>query len=502
MYTTEYAVGYTEAIILIVLISFITWKLFSQRNIPPGPWGLPLVGYIPYMGEKPELTLTKLGKKYGNIFSLQLGSRLVVVLNDYAVIKEAFVKQGMAFMARPAGIALAINDDEKGIGLERGISYIQHRRFLLSTLRDFGMGKTDLEPTVNDEIRNLLDVIAGFNGKPMNPHRILTLSTVNIICAMTLGKRFEYSDPMLETLLQLPGRFIEISGSLAIRQYFPFLRHVPFSNAITKQDTLEEITNIYDKINMDIIKQHQNNPNEDIHDYIDAYLAKRNEIIAQFGDEGPFDLEFLAGTLKVLFIGGAETVATTLLWGMMYLISNPSIQAKVQAEIDAVIGAERAPSVTDQPQMNFTRATIMEIARCASVTPLGLLRSNVEEVTVFGYRIPKETCIISNLWAVHHDESLWEDPDSFMPERFLDEKGILKRCDYLIPFCIGKRSCVGEYIAKMQLFLFFTSLFQRFTLQPENYDPKTFKHKSGIARVPDPFTIRAVQRDNFRVGGE
>lgn len=499
--TSDYLTILLKGIILILIISFVTWKLFAQQNIPPGPWGLPVVGYLPFLGDKPELTLAKLGKKYGNIFSLRLGYRLVVVLNDYTAIKEALIKQGNVFFVRPSGIAIGVNDDEKGLAMDQTTDrYLQHRRFLISTLRDFGMGKRNLEPTINDEIKKWLSFIGKFNGEPMNPQHTLSLSTLNVISAMLLGKRFDYDNPVLEFLLNMSGRFVEISGPTALRQYFPYLKYLPFTNVITHQKTLEKIKQEYDIFHMELVKKHQKDQTgEDIRDYIDAYLQHRKNLIEKDGSDGIFDLEYLVGTLKVMFIGGAETVASTLRWGMLYLTTNPSIQARVQAEIDAVIGSERAPSMTDQAEMHYTRATLMEIARFGSITPLGLVHSNTEETTVLGYKIPKGSYIIPNLWAAHYDENLWEDVDSFKPERFLDRNGKVIKCEHLIPFSAGKRSCVGESLGKMELFLFFTSLFQRFTLQPENYDPRHFKHLSGIARVPDAFTIRAIQRHNFKM---
>ena len=144
---------------------------------------------------------------------------------------------------------------------------------------------------------------------------------------------------------------------------------------------------------------------------------------------------------------------------------HPAISGKLQAEIDTVIGQERGPNVTDRPAMVYTEAFICEILRKTSVVPLGLTHRAAEDDTVEGFLIPKDTSVVANIYAVHHDPDVWVDPESFRPERWIDVDGKVKKSDNLIAFSAGKRYCIGQPVARMQLFLYITSIFQKFDVK-------------------------------------
>jgi len=166
----------------------------------------------------------------------------------------------------------------------------------------------------------------------------------------------------------------------------------------------------------------------------------------------------------------------------------------VQKEIDEVIGLERDPSLTDKKSLPYTEATIMEIHRMASIVPFSLAHGNTEETYVCEHRIPKGSYVLGNLWAVHHDKDIWGDPEEFRPERFLNEEGCVKKSEHLMPFSIGKRNCIGESLAQMEVFLYITSILQHFniTLAPGETLPTEIEF--GITMRPRPFKICAMPR--------
>lgn len=137
----------------------------------------------------------------------------------------------------------------------------------------------------------------------------------------------------------------------------------------------------------------------------------------------------------------------------------------MQEEIDRVIGREREPSFNDRMNMPYTEATILEIHRVVTLVPLSVPHRNVKDTHIFGHFIPKNTVILPNIWAVHHDVKIWKDPDNFRPERFLD-KNEPNKSEFVISFSIGKRACAGEPLARMELFLYFVSLLQTFEFVP------------------------------------
>uniref|UniRef100_A0A8C2EK70 Cytochrome P450, family 2, subfamily U, polypeptide 1 n=1 Tax=Cyprinus carpio TaxID=7962 RepID=A0A8C2EK70_CYPCA len=199
------------------------------------------------------------------------------------------------------------------------------------------------------------------------------------------------------------------------------------------------------------------------------------------------DLFYIIGDL---FIAGTDTTTNSVLWSILYMSLYPDVQEKVQQEIDAVVGSERVPSLTDKGNLPYTEATIMEVQRMTVVVPLSIPHMASETTEFRGYTIPKGTVIIPNLWSVHRDPTVWENPDDFNPGRFLDEQGKLLRKDCFIPFGIGRRVCMGEQLAKMELFLMFTSLMQAFTFRlPEGKSAPSMHGRFGLTLAPCPFTV-------------
>ncbi|XP_053418790.1 cytochrome P450 2U1 isoform X3 [Nycticebus coucang] len=168
---------------------------------------------------------------------------------------------------------------------------------------------------------------------------------------------------------------------------------------------------------------------------------------------------------------------------------------KVHEEIERVIGPNRAPSLTDKAQMPYTEATIMEVQRLTVVVPLAIPHMTSERTVLQGYTIPKGTLILPNLWSVHRDPAIWEKPEDFYPNRFLDDQGQLIKKETFIPFGIGKRVCMGEQLAKMELFLMFVSLMQSFTFAlPKNSEKPILTGRFGLTLAPHPFNIIISKR--------
>ncbi|XP_042329938.1 cytochrome P450 1A5-like [Sceloporus undulatus] len=168
---------------------------------------------------------------------------------------------------------------------------------------------------------------------------------------------------------------------------------------------------------------------------------------------------------------GFDTVTTTLSWSLMYLVVHPEIQTKIQKEIDEVIGRARKPNLQDRHLLPYTEAFILEVFRHSSFLPFTIPHRTTKKTVLNGYYIPKDLCVFVNQWQVNHDEALWKDPDSFNPERFLtaDGKNIDKEeSEKVLTFGLGKRKCIGEQIARWEVFLFLTTLLQELEFSVPN----------------------------------
>ncbi|XP_062240948.1 vitamin D 25-hydroxylase isoform X2 [Platichthys flesus] len=167
---------------------------------------------------------------------------------------------------------------------------------------------------------------------------------------------------------------------------------------------------------------------------------------------------------------------------------------RVHREIDSVLSNGRAPTLEDKQKMPFVEAVLHEILRFCNIVPLGIFRATSQDAKVKGYSIPKGTMVITNLYSVHFDEKYWNDPGVFLPERFLDSNGNFVRREAFLPFSLGKRCCLGEQLARMEMFLFFTTLLQRFHLQFPPGSVPSLTPKLGMTLQPKPYSICAVRR--------
>ncbi|XP_030626551.1 cytochrome P450 2J2 [Chanos chanos] len=462
------------------------------KNFPPGPWPLPFIGNLYHISlKKIHIQFAEFAEKYGSIFSVRIFGQKVVVLNGHKVVKEAFIQQGDNFADRPS---LPIFEDvfgNKGVVISNGYSWKQQRRFALSTLRGFGVGKKSLEPSIQLECRMLNEAVSNEQGRPFDFQILINNAVSNVICVLVFGDRFEYSDSKFQDLLKMINEAIYEEGSLWAQMYnvFPWImRRVPGPH----RKIFAHWNKVTDFIRIKIKEHRTDCDPTSPRDYIDCFLGEMEKW--KDDEAAGFNIENLCFCTLDLFVAGSETTSTTLYWGLLYMIKYPEIQAKVQAEIDRVVGSSRQPSVADRENLPYTDAVIHEIQRFGNIIPLNVGRSATKDTKLGEYVIPKGTMVIGSLTSVLFDKTEWETPHTFNPGHFLDAEGNFQRRDAFLPFSTGKRVCLGEQLARMELFLFFTSLLQHFTFSaPPGVEP-TLKYKMGLTHSPMPYKVCAVPR--------
>ncbi|XP_074120711.1 cytochrome P450 2J2-like [Sminthopsis crassicaudata] len=480
-------------LLLSVIILILTHYLQSRRrhlNYPPGPPSLPILGNFLQMDfKKPQVTLQKFVQKYGNILSMHVGSQIFVTVTGLPLIKEVLVNQGDIFIDRPQlPIHLHIFKSF-GLIMSNGQLWKQQRRFALMTLRNFGLGKKTLEDRIRLEAKYLIEAIREEKGQPFDPHFVINNAVSNIICSVTFGHRFEYHDSQFRELLKT----VDYVMKLLVRwecQLFNIIPSVmkflpgPHQKLFRESKKLESFVE-------DVIKQHKENLNpEEPQDFIDAYLKElsKDDIHSSFNEKN------LVYCTMDLFFAGTETTSTTLRWALLYMALYPEIQGKIQAEIDRVIGQSRQPTIADKENLPYTNAAVHEVQRMGDIIPFNAPRMAVVDTTVAGYHVPKGAMMMTNLTALNRDPEEWATPDTFNPEHFL-ENGQFKKKESFIPFSIGKRACLGEQLARAELFLFFTSLLQKFTFKAPPNTQLSLDFEISMAVSPLPYQICAIPRE-------
>uniref|UniRef100_A0A8C6V6R1 Cytochrome P450 family 2 subfamily R member 1 n=1 Tax=Naja naja TaxID=35670 RepID=A0A8C6V6R1_NAJNA len=210
--------------------------------------------------------------------------------------------------------------------------------------------------------------------------------------------------------------------------------------------------------------------------------------------ESVFSMENLIFSVGELIIAGTETTTNVLRWAVLFMALYPNIQGHVHKEIDLVIGPNKTACLEDKCKMPYTEAVLHEILRFCNIVPLGIFHATSKDTVVRGYSIPQGTTVITNLYSVHFDEKYWSNPEMFCPERFLDSSGQFVKKEAFIPFSLGRRHCLGEQLARMEMFLFFTALLQRFHLHFPSALVPNLKPKFGMTLQPHPYLICAERR--------
>ncbi|KAM9616706.1 cytochrome P450 2K1-like isoform 1-T1 [Morphnus guianensis] len=454
---------------LVLILTFLSilkmrgfWNNHRGKNFPPGPRALPIIGNLHLFDlKRPYRTYLQLSKLYGPVFSVQMGLRKIVVISGYETVKEALVNQADAFAERPKIPIFQDLTGGYGIVFAHGENWKVMRRFTLATLRDFGMGKKAIEDRIVEEYGYLADSIVAQEGKPFDGSKMINAAVANIIVSILLGKRFDCKDSRFVRLIHLTKENVRLAGKPLVTMYntFPQLGFLLRANKILLQHRDE----FHAYLQVTFVERLKTLDKNDQRNFIDAFLVKQQE--EKSTTNGYFHNGNLLSLISNLFTAGMETISTTLNWGFLLMLKYPEIQRKVQEEIEQVIGSN-PPQIKHRTHMPYTDAVIHEIQRFANILPLDLPHETAADVTLKGYFIPKGTYIIPLLASVLQDKSQWEKPDAFYPEHFLDANGKFVKKDAFMPFSAGRRICAGETLAKMELFLFFTSLLQKFTFHP------------------------------------
>ncbi|KAF7664815.1 hypothetical protein LDENG_00165450 [Lucifuga dentata] len=386
-----------------------------------------------------------------------------------------------------------INDviERKSVVLaDYGPSWKEHRRFALMTLQNFGLGKQSMEQRILGEIQYVVETLEKNVGKTLSPQVMFHNVASNIICQVLFGTRYHYDDKFINTVVQcfkenskiVNGPWAMLYDSVKIIRYLP----LPFKKVFKNAKTCENLI-------LSLVMEHKKTrvPGQP-RDFVDCYL---DELEKRGNDGSSFSEDWLIIFAVDLHFAGTDTTSNTLLTGFLYLTTQPHIQEHCQQEIDRVLDGKDQVCFDDRHKMPYMQAVIHEIQRVANTVPLSVFHCTTKDTELMGYSIPKGTLIIPNLTSVLFEEGQWKSPQEFNPENFLNDQGEFVKPEAFMPFSAGPRMCLGENLARMELFLIMVTLLRKFRfIWPEHAGQPDYTLVYGVTQTSKPYHMKIQLR--------
>ncbi|XP_073148116.1 cytochrome P450 76T24-like [Henckelia pumila] len=444
-------------------------------KLPPGPKPYPIIGNILELGEKPHQSLAKLSQIYGPLIHLKLGSITTVVASSPEMAKIFLQKHDQVFSGRM----------DQGVAHALSMTWMpaeEQWRKLRKICREqmFSVPSLDSRQGLRrDRLQKLCEYVDGccVHGKAVDIGRAAFTTSLNLMSSTLFSEEFAAFDSgSCEELREVVCGIMEYHGKPNLADYFPVLRSLD-PQGILKKNTVyfRRCFHIFEEIigkRLEMMRGSGTRKNDDILESL-LDINQRNE-----SELTILDIKHL---LLDLFVAGTDTISTVVEWAMSELLRHPDKMLKLKNELrELVIGNNNHEQVTesDISRLAYLRAVVKETFRLHPAAPLLLPHKAAgEDTEINGYTIPRNAQILINAWAIGRDNSTWLDPESFIPERFLESEIDFKGQHFeLLPFSAGRRICLGLPLANRMVHMMVATLIHNFDwkldggLRPQQLD--------------------------------
>ncbi|KAL2824856.1 cytochrome P450 [Aspergillus cavernicola] len=422
-------------------------KSASPLPLPPGPKPLPIIGNV-HQAPKAHgwRTYREWSKQYGSIVHVNMLGQPIIILSTSEVAHDLLAKRGAIFSDRPR-LFLATELALKGLNIlmmNYTEQFRQYQRLQVSTLES--------QQLVHDLLEN-----AGGAGADVQRH--FQRAVASIIHTLLYGFRVkDYNDPVLRAVVKLNDEFSEfIQVGAHIVDQFPVLNNLPGFLA-PWQAKAENHYRTKDDLRNENFRRGLESDAWNISKHLKKTVEKDNL------DMPLAELAFELGTMIDAALDGTTD---SLIWFVVACITQgQGFVAKAREELDAVVGRDRLPVQDDKPNLPYVAAIVEEIFRWRPAGPEGVPHLNKEETTYNGYRIPKGSVIVPNIWTISREEAVFgPDPDDFIPDRWLNEDGKTLKALPPAAFGYGRRTCPGRYFARNVIWIVVAQLLWSFDIK-------------------------------------
>ncbi|KIJ45825.1 hypothetical protein M422DRAFT_165839 [Sphaerobolus stellatus SS14] len=433
---------------------------YSFKNLPPGPKGLPIIGNALDMPtDKEWLKFTKWKQQYGNIIHLSVFGSPIIVLSSAQDAYELLGKRSNIYSDRAKIAMLDLIGWCDSIILVRNGPTLRHMRRLISQ---------SLTPTTwiiqeratTKFLESLLKSPEGFRDH-------LRHTAGSIILKLAYGYDVVDSDKGKDPFVELAEIAISEFSTAAnmgafLVNFIPCLKYIPAwmpgagfqrTAAAWRKNTNRMIGIPYDFTKSQVAAGIAEPSLTSLH--LHEVRSEKDEALLKWAATGVYG-------------GGADTTVSSLITFFLCMCLNPDVQQKAQAEIDHVIGQDRLPLISDRNSLPYVEAVMKEVLRWLPVAPLGVPHLLAEDDIYNGYHLPRNSLIISNLWAMTRDPKYFKNSEEFRPERYLEDKIDSSFADPLqIVFGFGKRTCIGQRLAEPSVFIAIAMTLATFNIEKQ-----------------------------------
>ncbi|KAK4486237.1 hypothetical protein RD792_008907 [Penstemon davidsonii] len=452
------------AVMVVLFLFVLAWFYVfrsnnsSSKRLPPGPYPFPIIGNLLQMGGKyPHVTLAKFSKTYGPLMSFRLGSVYTVIVTNTEMTKEIMLKNDLAFSGRANVTAAKAHDHHINSVAFLPVGHQWNKIRRLCREQIFSTRHLEASQGLRQEkLKQMFDYVTecSLSGRVVNIGKVVFTTTLNLTSVTLFSEDFgTYTDSTTEWEQVIRGA-LDLVGAPNFADFFPILKLVDPQGIKRKADKcFGRLLEMFEDIINQRLEYSKNNPTKK-KDLLQLLLDDENDYNLSL-----FDLKHL---LLDLIVAGADPTTSTIEWIMTELLLNPEIMSKIRDELKGVVGENKQIKESDILGLPYLEAVIKEIFRLHPPNPL-LNRTSNADTEINGYRIPKNTQVLFNAWAMGRDPNVWPDPDSIKPERFLHSKIDFKGQNFeLLPFGSGRRICPGLPLADRMVPLVLAYLIHNF----------------------------------------
>ncbi|TFK48004.1 cytochrome P450 [Heliocybe sulcata] len=457
----------------LAIVVFVTAWIFSSRSrrrglpSPPGPKGLPLIGnLLDFPATFQWLTFEKWHKQYGDIVYLNLAGQSLVILGSPEATSAFFEKKSGVYSDRPRFVMIneLVGWEEFAIGSYRyGNAWRELRRVFHQQYHSGVI--PPYHPVFRRHAHRLLHNLLT-EPKELEQHLLHTASAV-ILDTMYGIDVVDRDDPYVTIAEKAMEVIVEaINPGAFLVDSFPALKYVPswFPGAEFQRKALRWKAFMKDMLNK---------PFEAVKDDMQQGRAVSSIAATMLQEISQDDEEHSEYIIKAVggasYAAGSDTTSATTQVFALAMAMHPQVQARAQAELDAVVGPDRLPDFDDRPNLPYVNAILKELTRWLPVVPLAVPHAALSDDEVRGYFIPKGTIVLGNSWSILRDPVRYPEPDQFKPERFLtkDESLATDVPDPSIAaFGYGRRICPGRHFSDSSIYLLVACMLATFNISP------------------------------------